>query len=62
MKYAVINSQTNIVENAIVWDGVAPWTPPAGYYVEPIGDSGAGIGWSYINGQFVPPAPEESNG
>ena len=55
MKYAVINSDTNIVENVIIWDGVTPWTPPVGYYVKPIGDSGAGIGWSYIDGQFVPP-------
>jgi hypothetical protein len=58
MKYAVISSETNIVENVIVWDGVTPWTPPTGYYVEPIGDSGAWIGWSYINGQFVPPSPD----
>ena len=56
MEYAVINSETNIVENVILWDGVSPWAPPAGCYAEPIGDSGAGIGWSYINGQFVPPA------
>jgi hypothetical protein len=55
MKYAVINSDTNIVENIALWDGVTPWTPPAGYYVEVIGDSGAGIGWSYVDGQFVPP-------
>ena len=56
MNYAVIFSETNIVEGVIVWDGVTPWAPPAGCYVEPVGDSGAGIGWSYIDGQFVPPA------
>lgn len=56
MNYAVINSETNIVENVIVWDGQTPWTPPVGYYVEPVGDSGAGIGWSYVDGQFVAPA------
>jgi hypothetical protein len=55
MKYAVISSSTNIVENAIIWDGVTPWTPPAGCYTVPIGSSGAGIGWSYINGAFVAP-------
>ena len=55
MRYAVINSETNIVEGIIIWDGVTPWTPPVGCYVEPVGDSGAGIGWSYIDGQFVPP-------
>jgi hypothetical protein len=56
MKYAVISEETNIVDNVIIWDGVTPWTPPVEYYTESIGDSGAGIGWSYIDGQFVPPA------
>jgi len=55
MKYAVISSETNIVDNVIIWDGMAPWATPAGYYTAPIGDSGAGIGWSYVNGQFVAP-------
>jgi hypothetical protein len=58
MKYAVINSETKIVENVILWDGVTPWTPPDGYYAEPIGDSGAGIDWSHIDGQFFPPPTE----
>jgi hypothetical protein len=52
MSYAVINSE-NIVENVIVWDGQTPWTPFAGYFVQLVGNSGAGIGWSYIDGQFV---------
>jgi hypothetical protein len=55
MKYAVINSETNIVENVILWDGVTPWTPPSKCYTVLIGNSGAGIGWSYINKQFVAP-------
>lgn len=45
--YAVINSQTNICENVCVWDGATPWSPPTGYYAVALGDSGAGIGWSY---------------
>jgi hypothetical protein len=57
MKHALINSETNIVENVIVWDGKTPWAPPAGYYVHAVGASGAGIGWSYINGEFVAPEP-----
>lgn len=56
MNYAIIDLVTNIVENVIVWDGESPWSPPAGYYMEPIGNSGAGIGWSYVNGQFVQPS------
>jgi hypothetical protein len=58
MNYAVINSQTNVVENTIVWDGVAPWTPPDGCYVELIGDSGAGIGWTFANNEWITPAPQ----
>jgi len=56
MNYAVINSDTNMVENSIVWDGATPWTPTTGYYIAPLGESGAGIGWSYIYGQFISPA------
>ena len=56
MNYAVIFLETNIVENVIVWDGVTSWEPPAGFYVQLIGDSRAGIGWTFVNGQFVPPA------
>ena len=55
MNYAVISLETKIVNNVIVWDGVTPWIPQTGYFTEPTGDSGAGIGWSYIDGQFVPP-------
>ena len=58
MRYAIVKSETNIVENIIIWDGITPWTPPDGCYVEPIGDSGAGINWSYIDGQFFPPPIE----
>lgn len=30
MNYALVNTETGIVENIIVWDGVTEWTPPAG--------------------------------
>jgi hypothetical protein len=56
MDYAVIRSNLNIVENVIVWDGATPWTPPSECYTIPVGNSGAGIGWSYIDGRFVAPA------
>lgn len=29
MNYALVNKETGIVENIIVWDGVTEWTPPA---------------------------------
>ena len=33
MNYALVNTETGIVENIIVWDGVTEWTPPAGVNV-----------------------------
>jgi hypothetical protein len=29
-RYAVINSE-NVVVNVIIWDGISPWSPPAGH-------------------------------
>ena len=58
MNYAVINSQTNIIEGIVIWDGVAPWTPPEDCCVQPVTNPYASIGWSYIDGQFfAPPEP-----
>ena len=28
--YAIVNSTTKMCENIIVWDGIEPYTPPAG--------------------------------
>lgn len=33
MRHAVIDSQTHIVQNVIVWDGKQPWQPPKGTYL-----------------------------
>ncbi len=33
MRYAVVDSTTNIVLNVVLWDGVAPWSPPENTYV-----------------------------
>jgi hypothetical protein len=56
--YAMVNNQTNVVDNAIVWDGVTPYTPPDGYTLVKIPDPNdteptPGIGWLYVNGAFV---------
>lgn len=58
--YAIIDA-TALVINVVVWDGQPPWTPPEGCsaVVLPEG-SGAGIGWIYIDGEFIPPALEVS--
>jgi hypothetical protein len=50
--YAVISSETNIVENVILWDGESEWQPPAGTYVEPLNGE-AGISWKFENGEFT---------
>ena len=61
MIYAVINDQTNIVENTIVLDEGAIWTPPAGYYIVDITNTEVGIGWTYnpqTNEWTPPPNPQ----
>lgn len=39
MNYALVNQETGIVENIIVWDGVDEWTPPDGFDVVPVSAS-----------------------
>jgi hypothetical protein len=29
--YCMVNDQTKICENVVVWDGGTDWTPPSGY-------------------------------
>lgn len=60
MVYAVINSETNVVENVAIWDGVAQWAPPEGRYLQLLDNASAGIGWSFVNNQFVPPVTEDN--
>lgn len=32
MRYIVVNSTTNIIENVILWDDVSQWSPPDGCF------------------------------
>lgn len=57
--YAVINSETNIVENVILWDGESQWQPPANTYVQSLEGTEAGIGWKYDGGVFIDVRPTE---
>ena len=66
--YAYYNIQSGLIENVIyITDEVAATlTWPEGYAIVKLPDahpgewSACGIGWSYINGQFVePPAPAQ---
>ena len=52
--YAVI--EKGVVVNVIVWDGVAELHLTEGQTLQPIGDSGAWIGWKY-NSKTVFEAP-----
>jgi len=59
--YAVVNA-SGLVINVIMWDGESVWTPPDGCYPVPLGDTGAGIGWTYDGEKFTaPPEPEPSH-
>jgi hypothetical protein len=56
--YAVVNSETGIVENTVIWDGVegSGWAPPEGCIA--VESDVASIGWTYANGLFAAPEPE----
>lgn len=56
MNYAVVNSQS-VVVNAIVWNGIASFTPPDGHTVEQLLDGA--IGWTFAGGRFIAPAGEQ---
>ena len=66
--YGLYHTATGFIVNVVTWDEeLNPHiTWPDGYSVVVIPDNvqstwlGCGIGWSYINGQFVePPKPPE---
>ena len=60
MEKAIVNTETKIVENVILLDESSQWSPPDGCSVVDL-LSQAGIGWSYIDGEFIAPeAPEAS--
>ena len=56
MTYAIINSE-NLVVNVIEWDGTTEWQPPDGHQIVPLTQEG-GIGWSYVNQEFINPNPD----
>ena len=53
MIHAIIDA-TGLVINVIEWDGKPPWQPPEGCIAIKL-TGGAGIGWTYANGEFTPP-------
>lgn len=58
MRYAIINTNTNIVENVVEYDNI-PINPPPGFennYIA-IDSDIANPGWEYKNNQFIDPTP-----
>jgi hypothetical protein len=47
------------VVNVSLWDGVSEWNPDE-QVVEIPQDQAAGIGWDYVNGDFVDNRPVET--
>jgi hypothetical protein len=71
MIFALINDETNIVENVVVLDEGAVWTPPDNDYLIDITNLEVGINWSYNpdTQEWTPPPPpppeppvDETNG
>jgi hypothetical protein len=62
MDYLLID-HTGLCVNAIRWDGVSPFTPPAGVSVIPVPDDppGVWIGWTLNpDGSWSPPSTPEA--
>ena len=58
MLYAVVNKETKIVENIIMWDGIdTNLVPENQEWINILENKNVGIGWSYIDGQFIDPNP-----
>jgi hypothetical protein len=56
--WAVIDG--GLVVNTVVWDGVSDWTPPAGTTLVSLAEHPhVGIGWDFVDGDFVDNRPTE---
>jgi hypothetical protein len=58
-RYALINKETNIVENLILWDGTDCWIPPDTEIVANVENMIVEIGYTYSDGTFTAPEPVE---
>jgi len=55
-RYAIIDSN-GVVDNIILWDEAAQWSPPEGMTMVKVEDIQCGIGWTYANDVFTDPTP-----
>lgn len=59
MRYAIVDDASKVVLNIIIWDGVTPYTPPAGTTLVDIEGIPCDIGWiQQEDGSFAPPTEE----
>lgn len=60
MEYALVNTETNLVDNVIVLEDGAEWAPPENFVLVPL-QPNAGIGDTWDGTSFIkpPPPPEE---
>ena len=56
-RYAMVRDVDNVVDNISLWDGVTPYTPPAGITMVLINGVVCNIGYIYdfTTGTFSPP-------
>ena len=55
--YAQVNLLTNKVINIFPFENIESFPPPEGSLFVDITDLSIGIGWDYIDGEFIEPAP-----
>jgi hypothetical protein len=53
--YCIIKD--GVVVNVTEWDGITPYSPSEDFDYFIASSGGAGIGWTYSDGAFTPPAP-----
>lgn len=56
MRYAIVDDSTKIVQGVIIWDGISPYTPPAGTTLVNVDGVFCGPGWiQQPDGSFFSP-------
>ena len=56
-KYALINKETNVVDNVILWDGGDSWSAPSTHTAINVEGITVGPGYTYSNETFTAPEP-----
>jgi hypothetical protein len=56
--YFVIRQSDKKIVNVVVWDGVSPWRPDEGHYVE-LAVGSVRMGWQKVDGEWIAPVVEE---